>query len=269
MKQFILKNKNAVIGIVAVLLIGGVTMSFQDSNFFNQGYNDQDVLTDTVPDRHPGDHMKMKDFDKLEEQLDKVLDKVGTELKNINFGEIEKTVEASLKSIDMESIMKTVETTLKSIDIEKIVEDATSSLKDLNWEGKEGEIKEALKEAKEEIEKAKIEIKKIDTDEMKKEFENAKKEIEKAKIEFKNIDMDKIMKEAKEGIAKGKEELRQLKTMFNEMEKDGLVNAKDGFTLEYKDKDLFIDGKKQSQQVTDKYKKYFDQEHFKITIDKE
>ena len=269
MKQFILKHKNAVTGIVAALLIGGVTMSFQDSNFFNQGYNDQDVLTDTVPDRHPGDHMKMKDFDKLDEQLDKVLDQLGTQLKNINFGEIEKTVEASLKAVDMESIMKTVEITLKNIDIDKIVEDATTSLKNIDWEGKEGEIKAALKEAKEGLEKTKIEIKKIDTDEIKKELANAKKEMEKAKIEFKNIDMDKIMKEAKEGINKGREELRQLKTMFNEMEKDRLVNAKDGFTIEYKDKELYIDGKKQPEQVTDKYRKYFDQDHFKITIDKE
>jgi hypothetical protein len=269
MKQFILKHKNTVMGITAALLIGGVTMSFQDSSFFNQNFNDQDVVTDTVPDRHDEGHMKMKDFDKLDEKLDKALDQLGNQLKNINFGEIEKTVEASLKAVDMESIMKTVETSLKDIDVEKIVAEATASLKNIDWEDKEGDIKQALKEAKEEIEKAKIEIKKIDTDEIKKEMENARKEMEKAKFEFKNIDMDKIMKEAKEGINKGKEELKQLKIMFNEMEKDGLINSKQGFTLEYKDKDLYIDGKKQPEQVTDKYRKYFKEDHFKITIDKD
>jgi DNA-binding IscR family transcriptional regulator len=269
MKQFILKHKNAVIGITAALLIGGVTMSFQDSSFFNQNFNDQDVLTDSVPDKHTEGHMKMKDFDKLDEQLDEVLDQLGTQLKNINFGEIEKTVEASLKTVDMESIMKTVEISLKDIDVEKIVAEATASIKDINWEGKEGDIKQALKEAKEEMEKAKTEMKNINTDEIKKELENAKKEMEKAKLEFKNIDMDKIMREAKEGVNKGREELRQLKTMFNEMEKDGLINSKAGFTLEYKDKDLYIDSKKQPEQVTDKYRKYFKEDHFKITIDKE
>ncbi len=57
--------------------------------------------------------------------------------------------------------------------------------------------------------------------------------------------------------------------MFNEMEKDGLINSKEGFTIEYKNKDLYIDGKKQSEKTTDKYRKYFKQDHFKIRIDKE
>ena len=57
--------------------------------------------------------------------------------------------------------------------------------------------------------------------------------------------------------------------MFNEMEADGLINTRDGFTIEYKDKDLFINGNKQPEKVTDKYRKYFKGDHFKITIDKE
>jgi len=57
--------------------------------------------------------------------------------------------------------------------------------------------------------------------------------------------------------------------MFNEMEKDGLINSKEGFTIEYKNKDLYIDGKKQSEKTTGKYRKYFKQDHFKIRIDKE
>ena len=32
--------------------------------------------------------------------------------------------------------------------------------------------------------------------------------------------------------------------MFNEMEKDGLINQKDGFSIEFKDKDLYINGNK-------------------------
>ena len=82
-------------------------------------------------------------------------------------------------------------------------------------------------------------------------------------------DMSKIMKEVQEGIEKAKQELKQVKAMFNEMEKDGLINPKQGFSIAYKGKDLYINGTKQSEQVTDKYRKYFKEDHFEITIDKE
>ena len=81
--------------------------------------------------------------------------------------------------------------------------------------------------------------------------------------------MGKIMEEAKNGINKGKEELKQIKMMFTEMEKDGLIDSQQGFTIEYKEKDLYINGTKQKEQVTDKYRKYFKEDHFKIKIDKE
>lgn len=269
MKQFIVKHKKALTGLAAVLLIGGVTMSFQDSGFFSQKFNDHQMMTDTVPDRKQDDHMSMREFDKLQENLDKTLLGVHTQLKNINFDEIQRSIETSLKAVDIENIMKTVSASIKDIDVEKIVAEATASLKNINWEDHSKEVKAALAEAKEELEKAKVEIKKIDKEEIKRELENARKEIEKSKAEIKHLDMDKIMKGAKESIDKAKDEMKLIKTMFNEMEKDGLVNAKDGFSIEYKDKILYINGKAQSDQVTDKYRKYIKGDHFKITIDKE
>ena len=130
-------------------------------------------------------------------------------------------------------------------------------------------MEKALAKAKEEIEKAKIEIKSIDKDAIKKDLEKAKKDMEKAKLEIEKIDMDKIMAEAKAGIDEAKAELKLTKEMFNEMEKDGLINSKNGFTIEYKNKSLYIDGKKQGEKTTDKYRKYFKKENFKITIDKD
>jgi len=123
--------------------------------------------------------------------------------------------------------------------------------------------------AQKELEKASAEIKKIDKDAIRKQLEEAKLQVEKSRAEIRSIDMDKIMKEAKEGIDKAKDELKQLKQMFNEMEQDGLIHSKQGFSIEYKDRNLFINGTKQPQQVTDKYRKYFKDEHFEITIDKE
>ncbi len=275
MKQFILKNKKALAGVFAILLIGGITMSFQDSPFsankfaVQEEFDLQELGTDTVPKIDCDGSMKMKDFDKLQSELDKTLLQVTDQMKNIDFAKIQKEVENSLKGLDMDKIMRDVERSLKSIDLDKILADVTSSLKDISWEDKNGDMEKALNEAKKEIEKAKLEIKDIDQEDIKKELDKAKLEIEKSKLEFNKIDMDKIMAEAKAGIDKAKEELRLMKEMFTEMEKDGLINSKEGFTVEYKGKDLYIDGKKQSEKLSDKYRKYFKKDHFKIKIDKE
>lgn len=275
MKQFILKNKKAMGTLAALLLVGGITMSFQDSPF---SYNKLSVqensdlykpCKDTVPDRNYNGSIKMKDLDKLQSELDRSLLQVSEELKKIDFSKMEKEIEASLKNIDADKIIRDVERSLKNIDLDKTLASVTSSLKDLDLDFKGEEIEKALAEATKEIEKAKKEISKIDKDAIKKELEEARKEVEKSKAEINKIDMDKIMSEAKESIHEAKEELKQTKELISELEKDGLVNTKNGFELEYKDKSLYIDGRKQPTEVTDKYRKYFKKDHFKINIEKE
>jgi paraquat-inducible protein B len=275
MKEFILKNKKAIISGIAVLLIGGITMSFQDSPFsytrlaVDETQEPVKFCKDTLPDKKYNGSMTMKDFDNLQKVLDESLLQTMDEIKKIDFAKMQKEIEASLKSVDMEKIMNDVQLSLKSIDVDKILADVRSSLNDIDWADKNDEIEKALKEAKKEIEKAKLEVKDIDQDAINKELDKAKAEIEKSKAQLDKIDMDKIMSEAREGIDKAKEELRMTKAMFNEMEKDGLIDQKEGFTMEYKNKDLYINGKKQSEQTTDKYRKYFKKDHFKIKIDKE
>jgi hypothetical protein len=119
------------------------------------------------------------------------------------------------------------------------------------------------------LQEAKAEIEKIDWNEIQQQVKDAGKEVEKAKAELKNMDMKKVMAEAKQGVDKAKNELRQLRTMFTEMEKDGLIDTKKGFKIEYKDNELFINGEKQSDAVKDKYRQYFKDGNFKITIAKE
>ncbi len=275
MKQFILKNKKALTGTFAILLIGAVTMSFQDTPFSYhkfaapEYFNLQECLKDTLPENDFKGSLKMKDFDKLQIELDRSLLKVNEEMKKIDLSKLQQEIESSLKSVDMEKIMNNVELSLKSIDLEKMLADVSSSLKDSKLDLKTEEIEKAMQEVKKEIEKAKLEIKEVDRDAIKKELEKAKSEIDKSKLEIDKIDMTKIMKEAMEGIDEAKEELKLTKELFNEMEKDGLINAKKGFTLEYKDKQLYIDGEKQLEKTTAKYRKYFKNEHFKIKIDKE
>jgi len=273
MKQFILKHKKSLTGTFAILLIGAVTMSFQDSPFAHskfivqeEEYYSNGGCADTVPDK---ESMKMKDFDKLQTDLDKSLLQVSEELKKIDFSKMQKEIEASLKDVDMEKIKLDVELALKDLDMDKLMAEINSSLKDIKLDYKTEEMEKAFAEARKEIEKAKLEIKDIDKDAIKKDMEKAKKDMEKVKLEIDKIDMDKIMAEAKAGIDEAKAELKLTKEMFTEMEKDGLISSKKGFTIEYKNKLLFIDGIKQDEKTTDKYRKYFKQENFKITIDKD
>ncbi len=261
MKQFIVKNRKAVTGIAAVLLIGGITMSFQDSPFVNDHRGAQVIYQDTTYPKCRGG-MSMKEFDNLVHQLDESMLQVNGELKKIDLDQIQKTVEASLKTVDMEKIMKEVEASLKNIDVDKIMGEVRSSLKNADWDSKDAEIKKALQDAKQEIEKATLEVKDIDLTEV-------HRELEKAKVEIKKIDMDKIMAEAKSGIDKAKAELKSTRAMFTEMENDGLINTKEGFSIEYKDSKLYINGKEQDKQTTDKYKHNFKDKHFEITISKE
>ena len=269
MKQFILKHKKSVVAIATCLLIAVVTLSFQENPFVNQVWNQPKTMQDTFPGKKHGDAMTMKEFDKLIENMDKEMLKFDNEMKKIDVDAILKQAELSMKAVDIDKIMRDVELSMKEIDLEKIQAEVTNSMKEIDMDKINAEVQAELKEAKQDMEKAKLEIKNIDRAEIKKELENAKLEMEKSKDEIKKIDMDKIMHEAKEGIEEAKQELKELKTMFTEMENDGLINSKNGFKIEYKNRDLYINGEKQKQSVTDKYRKYFKEDHFEMEIDKE
>jgi hypothetical protein len=267
MKQFIAKNKRAISGIAACLLIGGATLAFQDSPVIHlqDAYGETDVVScqqkDTLP---PEKKMTMKQLDELTANLDIELKNVAEEIKKIDMNEIMKQVEKSLKEADLDKINLEVDKAMKAIDLDAIEKEVKEALKEVKWDNMKVEMQQALTEAKNAISK-------INTEDMKKAMEEAGKALNKARLEIKQIDMDKIMKNAKEGIDKAKTKLRSMKTMFTEMEKDGLIDTKAGFDVNFKDGNLFINGKKQPQEVTDKYRKYLkeiDEGDVNISIDK-
>jgi hypothetical protein len=246
MKQFIAKNKRAITGIAACLLIGGATLAFQDSPVIHlqDPYNEQAPATcsaDTTPDKK----MTMKQLDELTANLDVELKNVAEELKKIDMGDIMRQVEKSLKEANLDKINIEVEKALNSVDLDAIEKEMNAALKDVQWDKMKLEMRQALKDAR-------TEISKIDTEAIKKAMEEAGKALDKAKLELKQIDFGKIMDNAKEGIDKAKTKLRSIKTMFTEMEKDGLIDTKAGFTVNFKDGDLFINGKRQRFQHHDR-----------------
>ena len=77
MKQFIVRNKRVLGTSLALLLVGGIAMSFQDSPFSYNRFavpDSNEISTckqDTVPEGKNEGSIKMKDFDKLQAELDR------------------------------------------------------------------------------------------------------------------------------------------------------------------------------------------------------
>ena len=61
-----------------------------------------------------------------------------------------------------------------------------------------------------------------------------------------------------------KEKLMETRKITTEMEKDGLINPNEEFTIEFKNNELLINGKKQSKKLVEKYRKYSNGKDFEI-----
>ena len=259
------------------------------------------IVEDSVPKRNkttrePGD----KDLDKELRELEKARAKM-EELKNMDWDKMKRDIEEALKKIDLEKIRLQAEGAIKQIDVEKIqreiqqsMNEAQEAMSKIDMNKIQRDIEKAMKEVpskielekiKQELEKAKQEMKRtIESEEFKKEMENLRKidmkdiekELEKAKKEMERVKLDlneeklnmkEHMEKARAEIEKAQQELKAYQEMIYSMEKDGLINTKEDYTIEYNEGELTINGKKQSSAVSNKYKKYFKKD--KMTIKKQ
>jgi chromosome segregation ATPase len=246
---------------------------------------------DTVPakqrnriTREPGD----KDLDKELRQLDAAKES----LKEVDWEQIQQTVESALKNVDMEKIQQQVEQAMKQVNMEKIQQEVAESMKKIDYNKIQQEVNEAIRNAdtkvnkeeiRKEIEKAMREVKKeLKNEDWKQEMEEVRKvnmkevqqELEKAREEMKKAkghwDKEKLnfkgeMEKAHVEIEKAKVELKGYQQMIYDMEKDGLLSTKEDYTIEWKKGDLFINDKKQSAETAGKYSKYFKKDTITIT----
>jgi hypothetical protein len=155
-------------------------------------------------------------------------------------------VQASLAKIDFDKIKIEVVNALKEIDFSKIQAEVKGSLAKVDWEKMKTEIEKVkdidMKKIEKELVKVQAELKELQP-KLEKELEKAKVEIEKAKVTIKEY------KEFTEGL-----------------ENDGLLNKKQGYTLKHKDGELFINGKKASQETYNKYRNFLNK-HTKFSIE--
>lgn len=218
---------------------------------------------------------ELQQLEKAKEQLEKVKNqdwadiqrKVEESMRNIDMDKIQQQVNEAVKKIDYEKINRQVQEALRKIDFDKIQRDIERSLDDVKKVDKE-EIRQEIEKAKKQVQEAlekeewKEDMKKAQLEsreEVKKEMENAKRELAKVREEMKNqkFDLKKEMEQANVEIEKAKSALKGYQEMIYEMEKDGLLSTKEDYSIKYNDGELYINDKKQPQNVTDKYKKYF------------
>ncbi len=219
------------------------------------GSHSQDIR-DTVPDQSK----KIRDIDEALEELERSKLEVDRSLKEIDFEKLEKQISEATKNIRLNEqemkaqvekameqanaakIQANVQMALKEADAVKLKADADKAIKDIDFEKMKAEIDASLA--------------KIDWDKINKELERVKKtDFSKMEADLQKMkpELEKSMKEAHESIEKAKQELKTYKSLIDGLDKEGLINKKEAYTIEYKSGELTINGKKQPAEVVNKY----------------
>ena len=215
----------------------------------------QTTKQDTIPKKK---ERKIRNPDETLEELDRANVEINMEKLNVELAEIGPQVEKEIRNAKIE-----VEQALKEVDMQKINEEINTSLKDIDW-----------KEIKKEVDAS---VSKIDWEKIKKELEEVKEiNLEKIDIDMKKVheelerikpELEKNLREAKIEIEKAKAEIREYKTFVDGLEKDGLINKKEGYTIQHKNGELIINGKTQPAGVYSKYRSFLEK-HKRLSIEK-
>ncbi len=169
MKQFMLKNKAAIAGVMALVAFGIFSLSFQDTPYVKAIMDNQEQPQDTTKKKK--NSMTMKEFDQLSETLDK---QVLEQLKQVDMLKVQQDIEKSLKELNVDRIIESVEQSLKTANIEKALEEVKAQMREMDLDDLNGEVGTALAQAKKELKKASEEVKKINTAQLRQELEKAK-----------------------------------------------------------------------------------------------
>jgi membrane-associated HD superfamily phosphohydrolase len=231
---------------------------------------------DTVPKER---NKKARNIDEALEQIEKAKIDVDRSFKEVDWEKIEKEMKESMKQMDVDlSKMKAeMERSFKEVDMTKVKADLDKAMKELDLAKVQINLDKELKnvdkvkiqaeidKAMKEIDVQKImaetqaSIAKVDWDNIKKEIEKVKSvDVEKIRDEIAKVkpDLERSMKDAHESIEKAKVQLRDFKGFIDGLEKDGLISKKGTFTIEHEDGVLTINGRKQSDEVYNRYRSF-------------
>ncbi len=190
--------------------------------------------------------MKMFDAQKMQLDMEKAM-------RDVDFEKMKKEIENSMSKIDFSNIEKEMARAMKEFDGAKLQKEMQESMEKINWEKMQAEF-DRVKD---------IDMKKmhLDMEKMQSELSKIGPEMEKAQVQ----------------MEKAKKEMKEYKEFVDGLEKDGLINKKEEYTIKHEDGELFINGKKASEATYNKYKTFLDKhkifkigktaDDFKIDID--
>jgi Zn-dependent M28 family amino/carboxypeptidase len=211
--------------------------------------------------------------------LDDVIDELNAADFKMDMEKMQKELAESMKKFDMKKMQLDMEKTMREVDFQKIQKEIEQSMAKIDFTNIEKEMANAMKEfdavkLQKELNES---MSKIEWDKMKTEFDKVKDidmkkmqlDMEKMQAELSKIgpEIEKSMEKAKIEIQKAKEEMKEYKKFVDGLEKDGLLNRKEGYTIKHKDGELTINGKKATDAVYDKYRSFLEK-HKKFTIEK-
>ena len=261
MKPGTLTNKRIWMPVLAIGLVVG--LASWDQQQIPGGQRQGQNPTDTLP-------KKKKATDKKVQDLDDILNELNTIDINVEMDKVQSELTKALKEIDLEKIQLDVEKSMKDIDFDKIRKEIEESMKSIDVEKMKKDIQESF--AKIDLDKIKIELdemKKVNLDKLEVEMKDLQEELKKIKPqiekELANVKID--LEGAKAGIEKTKAEIKEYKEFVDGLEKDGLINKKENYTISHENGILTVNGKKVSEQVYSKYRSFL-QKHDKFNIEK-
>ena len=189
-----------------------------------------------------------RDFYKIEgqmKQLEMQMQKLEDQMKKLDMSRYEKEMNETMKNIDLEKITEQIDKSMKDVDWERISKDAAENARNMSKLGME-DVKKQMEQVNATLQKQKFNLQ-IDAGKMRANIERA-------------------MKNAHMSLESAREEIKNLKEFTDALEKDGLIDKSKAYKIEVKDAELYIDGKKQSKETSDKYKKYYRKNNFTINM---
>jgi hypothetical protein len=254
-----------------------------EQNVFDKGLQQLDKAIEKI-DASVNDPRWQQELNtKLQSAMEKLSNvqweqELGRAMDRVNLEKIQQQLQESLSKVDMKKMKQDLAEALDKFDKSRI----HAEVDKVDWDKMRLDLKKQLNEINTDIdfEKIRQEVDKAGKDAIR-DLERAKKEgkfemranMEKMKADLKRHQSEltdekgriKIeMNKAHEQLETAREELRQYKAMTQEMEKDGLIKQNGDYTIEYIDGRLSINGEKQSDKITAKFKKYFSKSEVKI-----
>ena len=218
------------------------------------------------------------------QDVEKIMQEVKNALKGWQkeWPNVKMEIEKALKEVDIQKINAEVQASLAAADFDKIHTEIETSLKEIDSENINAEVAQAMKGAAEEIKlalkdidgaKISTEIKQamaaIDWKKIDREMADAKgisaqqikKQMAEAKLQMaqSSVQLKESLKNAKVALKNAMAQLKWQQEGLQQLEKDGLIKKGENGNVEYKNGLLYLNGAAQSQEISNKYKKYFEQ----------